>query len=50
MTIGFERILYNATEGEDPSVELCAVLMTGTLEREAVVTFSTRDGSATSAG
>ena len=50
VTIGFERTLYSTTEGEDPSVELCAVLITGTLEREAVVAFSTRDGTATSTG
>ena len=42
--------MYNVTEGADASVELCAVLTSGTLEREAVVTFSTSDGTATSLG
>ena len=50
VTIGFEMIVYSATEGVDASVELCAVLVAGTLEREAVVMFSTSDGSATSGG
>ena len=40
--------MYNATEGADPFVELCAVLTKGDLEKEAIVTFSTSDGSATS--
>ena len=42
--------MYNVTEGVDASVELCAVLTSGTLEREAVVVFSTTDGTATSGG
>ena len=50
VTIGFEMTVYIATEGVDASVELCAVLTSGTLEREAVVTFSTSDGTATSLG
>ena len=50
VTIGFEQTVYNVTEGVDASVEICAVLTTGTLEREAVVTFSTSDGTATSIG
>ena len=41
--------VYSATEGVD-GVELCAVFLAGTLEREAVVTFSTSDGTATSGG
>ena len=49
VTIGFEQTLYNVTEGADPFVELCAVLTEGTLERDAIVTFFTSDGSATSA-
>ena len=48
--IGFERTVYNVTEGVDASVELCAMLITGTLEREAVVMFLTSDGTATSTG
>ncbi len=50
VTIGFEQTVYSAIEGVDASVELCAVLKAGTLEREAVVTFSTSDGTATSVG
>ena len=50
VTIGFERTMYNVTEGVDASVELCAVLTSGILEREAVVAFSTSDGTATSGG
>ena len=42
--------MYNVTEGVDASVELCAVLTSGILEREAVVVFSTTDGTATSGG
>ena len=42
--------MYSATEGVDASVEICAVLFAGILEREAVVTFSTSDGTATSTG
>ena len=48
--IGFERTMYNVTEGVDANVELCAVLTSGILEREAVVRFSTSDGTATSGG
>ena len=40
--------MYNAVEGVDVSVELCAVLRMGTLEREAVVDFQTIDDTATS--
>ena len=50
VTIGFEMTLYRVTEGVDANVELCAVLTSGTLEREAVVMFSTSDGTATSTG
>ena len=51
VTIGFEQTLYTATEGVDPVVELCAIVFGGTeLEREVVVSFATRDGSATSIG
>ena len=50
VTIGFERTVYSATEGVDASVELCAVLVAGTLEREAVVIFATSDGTATAGG
>ena len=50
VTIGFEQTLYVTTEGVNPSVELCAIITAGTLEREAVVRFSTMDGTATSTG
>ena len=50
VTIGFEQTVYSATEGVDASVEICAVLFAGTLEREAVVTFFTSDGTATALG
>ena len=49
-TIGFERTVCNVTEGVDAIVELCAVLTSGILEREAVIRFSTSDGTATSGG
>ena len=35
---------YNVTEGG--SREVCAVVVSGTLERDAVVTLSTEDGTA----
>ena len=50
VVIGFEQIMYTATEGSDASVELCAVLTMGTLKTEAIVTFFTSDGSAMSRG
>ena len=51
MPVGFEQILYTATEGEDPFVELCAVVIGNVqLERQAVVSFATRDNTATSIG
>ena len=50
VTIGFEQTVYSATEGVDASVEICAVLTQGTLERETIVMFSTSDGTATALG
>ena len=50
MTIGFEQLQYSATEGIDASVEVCASVLDGMLEREAIVTFFTTDGNATSTG
>ena len=44
VTIGLERD-YSVTEGNVQ--EVCAVLLTGSLERDAIVTLSTEDGSAT---
>ena len=51
VTIGFKQTLYFTTEGVDSVVELCAIVMGSTmLERTAIVSFATRDGSATSIG
>ena len=50
MTIGFEQPQYSATEGSDASVEVCALVLDGALEREVIVTFLTTDGTATSVG
>ena len=50
MTIGFEEPQYNASEGTDASVEVCALVLDGMLERDAIITFFTRDGTATSFG
>ena len=50
MTIGFEQPQYSATEGIDASVEVCALVVDGALEREVVIDLFTTDGSATSAG
>ena len=50
MTIGFEQPQYSATEGSDASVEVCVLVLDGTLEREVIVTFFTMDGTATSVG
>ncbi len=44
MTIGFESTTYTTEEGT--TVEVCAVIISGMLEREAVVTLTSRDGSA----
>ena len=44
VTIGLEGD-YSVTEGGVQ--EVCAVLVSGTLERDAIVTLSTADGSAT---
>ena len=50
MTIGFEQPVYSATEGNDASVEVCASVQDGTLQRAVTVTFFTTDGTATSVG
>ena len=50
VTIGFEAKINTVTEGPDSKVELCAVLLKGTLERQVTVMFITSDGSATSEG
>ena len=48
--IGFNLTMYTVTEGLNSSVELCAVLLMGILEREVMVMFTISDGSATSTG
>jgi hypothetical protein len=45
VTIGFEMETYPATENQG-TVEVCAVLIDGTLAREAVITLQTESGSA----
>ena len=46
VTIGLERTSYPVDEG-DGDVEVCAILISGTLERALNITLSTLDGSAT---
>ena len=51
MPIGFEQTLHTVTEGVDPFVELCAIVLGNVqLERDALVSFATRDNTATSIG
>ena len=50
VTIGFEQPVHSATEGSDASVEVCASVHDGTLQRTVTVTFFTTDGTATSVG
>ena len=50
VTVGFEQTVYTTTERTDPSVELCANLTSGTLERTVNVLLSTSDGTATFTG
>ena len=49
VTIGFEMETYPALEDQG-TVEVCARLMEGTLDREVVITFLTEDGSAQDPG
>lgn len=44
MTIGFEQTLYLAEEGD--VVEVCVLVLSGTLEREVMVTVRSTDGTA----
>ena len=44
MIIGFEEMVYPVMEGD--VVEVCAVLMSGELERDVVVRVSSADGTA----
>ncbi len=46
VTMGFDSTAYATEEGT--TVEVCAVIISGMLEREAVVTLTSRDGSAES--
>ena len=50
VVIGFEQTEYTVTEGTDASLEICAIVMSGTLDRNAIVMFSTRNGAATTEG
>ena len=47
ITIGLENTTYTVTE-EDPFIEVCAVIIEGSLRRTANVTLSTSDLTATS--
>ena len=46
VTIGLEETMYTVNE-DGGSVEVCAVIVDGTLERDAVVVLSTSEGTAT---
>ena len=46
MTIGFDRPSYNVNE-TDMTVEVCARILDGSLERPVVVALFTSDGTAT---
>ena len=47
VTIGVQIPMYEVDEGNG-TVEVCAILISGTLERTVTFTLSTQDGSATS--
>ncbi len=44
MTIGFENTSYTTDEGT--TVEVCALITSGPLERDVTVTLTSSDGSA----
>ena len=46
MTIGFDRPSYNVNE-TDMTVEVCARILDGSLERPVVVALFTSEGTAT---
>ena len=48
VVFGFEETFFPVIEGA--SVEICAVVTSGSLERDAIVIFSADSGTATSAG
>ncbi len=48
VTIGLEETTFTVDEGE--LVEVCVILISGTLEREVTVTLTTSDGTATATG
>ena len=50
MTIGLTETVFTVTEGVGVQVEICAMVFSGQLERNAVVTLETIDGSAVSQG
>ena len=47
VTIGFTENTYSVQEGASPDTVVCVELQTGTLQRDAVVTVMSEDGSAT---
>ena len=50
VVIGLTETVFVVTEGDGVVVEVCARVFDGELERDAVVTLQTRDGSAVSQG
>ena len=48
--IGLTETVFVVTEGDGVVVEVCARVFDGELERDAVVSLQTRDGSAVSQG
>ena len=46
VVIGLEETSFTVTEGEDPVVEVCAVVLEGELRRDVVVSLSTSDNTA----
>ena len=44
ITIGFERTMYIVDEGGQ--TEVCAILISGTLEKEVLVSVGSSDGTA----
>ena len=45
MTIGFEQIIYSVEEGD--TIEVCAIITSGSLERDAEVVVTSSDLTAT---
>ena len=48
IVVGLEQLDFTATEADGAFIEVCAIVLSSeVLEREAVVTLQTADGSAT---